>query len=261
MLWKIIVVVFLTTIIVRINIRLFKFSIFSHVSFISSFTSFFITTCRATVKMFDWFDEPIVYYRRFVPMRSGVFDYMSRWMDSVDRAMEEEFGDFYDRFFSEPRNPAIEHKKDEDKKEEEKKEEPKKEEKKQEESSKPKEEEKKKVEEPEDNDEDEEPQYYSFSSSMYSGSDGVQHIFREEHDSKTGRHKVVETRRIGDKSMTLHRVTDKDGNVEEHETRKNIKDDEELEAFKKDWIARNVPESHKLAAPKREDTKAIKHDN
>ena len=50
--------------------------------------------------MFDWFDEPIVYYRRFVPMRSGVFDYMSRWMDSVDRAMEREFGDFYDEFFN-----------------------------------------------------------------------------------------------------------------------------------------------------------------
>ena len=213
--------------------------------------------------MFDWFDEPIVYYRRFVPMRSGVFDYMSRWMDSVDRAMEEEFGDFYDNFYGRTQQQAIDHKKDNGKKEEtketkesketkeEKKEEPKKEE------EKPKAEEKKEeVEE----DEDEEPQYYSFSSSMYSGSDGVQHIFREEHDSKTGKHKVIETRRIGDKSMTLHRVTDKDGNVEEHETRKNIKDDDELEAFKKDWIARNVPESHRLAAPQKEQPKAVKHE-
>ena len=208
--------------------------------------------------MFDWFDEPIVYYRRFVPMRSGVFDYMSRWMDSVDKAMEEEFGDFYDNFFTRPQNQAIEHKDDnkEDKKEnqkEDKKEEEKpKEEKKEQTKEQPKEEEKQ--------EEDEEPQYYSFSSSMYSGSDGVQHIFREEHDSKTGNHKVVETRRIGDKSMTLHRVTDKDGNVQEHETRKNIKNDEELEAFKKEWISRNVPQSHRLEAPKKEQPKAVKHE-
>ena len=202
--------------------------------------------------MFDWFDEPVVYYRRFVPMRSGVFDYMSRWMDSVDRAMEREFGDFYDNFYGRTQQEAIEH--NEEKPKEEKKEEEKpKEEKKEEE--KPKEE--KKEEQPE---EDEEPHYYSFSSSMYSGSDGVQHIFREEHDSKTGKHKVVETRRIGDKSMTLHRVTDKDGNVEEHETRKNIENDEDLEAFKKEWISRNVPQSHRLEAPKKEQPKAVKHE-
>ena len=202
--------------------------------------------------MFDWFDEPVVYYRRFVPMRSGVFDYMSRWMDSVDRAMEREFGDFYDNFYGRTQQEAIEH--NEEKPKEEKKEEEKpKEEKKEEE--KPKEE--KKEEQPE---EDEEPHYYSFSSSMYSGSDGVQHIFREEHDSKTGKHKVVETRRIGDKSMTLHRVTDKNGNVEEHETRKNIENDEDLEAFKKEWISRNVPQSHRLEAPKKEQPKAVKHE-
>ena len=163
---------------------------------------------------------------------------MSRWMDSVDRAMEREFGDFYDNFFHDTQKQAIEHK-DGDKKEE------------------TKSEEKTKDESKDDN----EPQYYSFSSSMYSGSDGVQHIFREEHDSKTGKHKVVETRRIGDKSMTLHRVTDKDGKVEEHETRKNIKDDKELEEFKNEWIKRNVPETKKLPEPKKEEPKAVKHDN
>ena len=212
------------------------------------FTSFLVI---ANIKMFDWFDEPIVYYRRFVPMRSGVFDYMSRWMDSVDRAMEREFGDFYDDFFAGTQKQAIEHKDKEEKKEEKEEKTEKKE------KEKPKEE---KHEEEQQEDEDEEPQYYSFSSSMYSGSDGVQHIFREEHDSKTGKHKVIETRRIGDKSLTLHRVTDKDGHLEEHETRKNIKDDAELEAFKRDWIARNVPESHKLAAPKKEEPKAVKHE-
>ena len=176
--------------------------------------------------MFDWFDEPLVNYRRLAPMRSGVFDYMSRWMDSVDKAMEKEFGDFYDNFNQQPENEKGD-KKDEkkgDKKE----------------------------------GHDEEPQYYSFSSSMYSGSDGVQHIFREEHDSKTGKSKTVETRRIGDKSMTLHRVTDKDGHVEEHETRKNIKDDE-VEQFKKDWVAHNVPDVAKLPEPK-DKPKAVKHE-
>ena len=193
--------------------------------------------------MFDWFDEPIVSYRRFAPMRSGVFDYMSRWMDSVDRAMEREFGDFYDQFFQDKTTKAIDNK--DDKKEDKKKEEKPKEEKKEEEKA-------------EEQSDDDTPQYYSFSSSMYTGSDGIQHIFREEHDSKTGKHKVIETRRIGDKSMTLHRVTDKDGHVEEHETRKNIKDDE-VEQFKKDWIAHNVPESAKLPAPK-EEPKAVKHE-
>ena len=184
--------------------------------------------------MFDWFDEPIVYYRRFLPMRSGVFDYMSRWMDSVDRAMEREFGEFYDSFFQDTKKPAIENKDDEKKEE--------------------------KKEEKQEHQEDSEPQYYSCSSSMYSSADGVQHIFREEHDSKTGKHKVVETRRIGDKSMTLHRVTDKDGKVEERETRKNITNDDELEAFKKEWIKRNVPDSHRLPAPQKEEPKAVKHD-
>ena len=75
--------------------------------------------------MFDWFDEPIVYYRRFVPMRSGVFDYMSRWMDSVDREMEREFGDFYDTFYGHTKQQAIDNKKEEGEKKEEKKEEPK----------------------------------------------------------------------------------------------------------------------------------------
>ena len=185
--------------------------------------------------MFDWFDEPMVYYRRFAPMRSGVFDYMSRWMDSVDKAMEDEFGEFFDPFFDHvaPKK-AIKGK----------------EEKKQDKKQTKKEE---KEEEPKsDNQDESEPQYYSFSSSMYTGSDGIQHMYREETDSKTGKQKVVETRRIGNKSMTLQRVTDKDGHIEEHETRKNIKDDE-VEQFKKDWMSHNVPEKPQLPEPKKED--------
>ncbi|KAI5483342.1 hypothetical protein TVAGG3_1065610 [Trichomonas vaginalis G3] len=38
---------------------------------------------------------------------------------------------------------------------------------------------------------DDVPQYYSFTSSMYSGSDGIQHIHREEVDSKSGLRKVL----------------------------------------------------------------------
>ena len=195
--------------------------------------------------MFDWFDEPVVYYRRFVPMRSGVFDYMSRWMDSVDRAMEREFGSFYDPFFTRRAAP-IDHS---DNKQETKKD--------------AKEETKKDTKEDakEEKKEEAEPQYYSFSSSMYTGSDGVQHIYREETDSKTGQKKFIETRRIGDKSMTLQRVTNKDGTVEEHETRKNIKDDAEAEQFKKDWISRNVPQHSTLPEPKKEEQpKAVKHE-
>jgi hypothetical protein len=167
--------------------------------------------------MFDWFDEPVVYYRRFAPMRSGVFDYMSRWMDSVDKEMEKEFGDYYDSFVQKDEKKETEEgKKNETKTEA-------------------------------------EPEYYSCSSSMYSGSDGVQHIYREEHDSKTGKHKVIETRRIGNKSMTLHRVTDKDGQIEEHETRKNINDDE-VDEFKKQWTKLNVPQVQN----KKEEKKALK---
>ena len=189
--------------------------------------------------MFDWFDEPMVYYRRFAPMRSGVFDYMSRWMDSVDRAMEDEFGEFFDPFFNhvEPRRAiASKEEKKQIKKEEEKEE--------------PKEEEKKKEDE-----EEEEPHYYSFNSSMYTDSHGVQHMYREETDSKTGKKKVVETRRIGNKSLTLHRVTDKDGNVEEHETRKNLRNDDEVEQFKKDWMSHNNNKQPKaqLPAPENDD--------
>ena len=157
---------------------------------------------------------------------------MSRWMDSVDKAMEKEFGDFYDSFLEKPA--------DADKKEE----------------GKAKEGEKKEGEQAKDETADGKPQYYSLSTSMYSGSDGVQHIYREETDSKTGKHKTVETRRIGNKSMTLHRVTDKDGHVEEHETKKNLKDDE-VEAFKKDWESRQIPAASKLQAP--EEKKAIKN--
>ena len=181
--------------------------------------------------MLDWFDEPIVYYRRFAPMRSGVFDYMSRWMDSVDKAMEKEYGEYFDSFFKhvEPKQKAPKDK----------------------ECDKGKEKDATKKEEGKEAEEEEEPQFYSFNSSMYTGSDGIQHLYREEVDSKTGKKKVTETRRIGNKSMTLQTVTDKDGHVEEHETKKNIKDDE-VEEFKKEWIKRNVPKKASLPEPKKE---------
>jgi hypothetical protein len=201
--------------------------------------------------MFDWFDEPLVYYRRFAPMRSGVFDYMSRWMDSVDRAMEHQYGDFYDPFYTRTQRKPIAHQRSEHctktKKDS-------KHDKKQEEETKEQKDNNSETESESESDSNSTsqchkvPQYYSVSTSMYSGSDGFQHIYREESDSKSGQKKVVETRRIGNKSMTLHRVTDKDGNVEEHETRKNIKDDE-MDTFKKEWFERKVPTNEKKELP------------
>lgn len=206
--------------------------------------------------MFDWFDEPIVYYRRFAPMRSGVFDYMSRWMDSVDRAMEREFGEFFDPFFDyvEPKK-AIKGKTNNTENKKAIKKESKKEEVKEEAKEEAKEEDNNATTQEEED--DEEPQFYSFSSSMYTDNNGIQHMYREETDSKTGKKKVVETRRIGNKSMTLQRVTDKDGHIEEHETRKNIKDDE-VEQFKKDWMTHNIPSSTQLPAPEEKDEKEPK---
>ena len=184
--------------------------------------------------MLDWFDEPLLYFAHFAPMRARVFDHMARWMDSVDRAMEEEFGEFYDSFLNDGRNATnttlpvnatnsnetivnqtVVNATDANQ-----------------------------TQVNQTADEDEDFGFYSITSSMYSG-DGFQHIYREEQDSKTGKTKVVETKRIGNKSITIHRVTDKDGNVEEHETRKNIKDNE-LEAFNKDWDTKNVPKHSSL---------------
>lgn len=194
--------------------------------------------------LFDWFDEPLIYYRRLRPMRSGLFDYMSRWMDSVDRVMEREFGTFYDSFYH-PYNhlyrKSIDNKnqsQDVSEKKEIKKEEN------QDTSAK-------EVTKPIKNKFWDDSEYYSVTTSMYSGSDGTQHIYREEHDSNSGKHKVVETRRIGNKSMTLHRVTDRDGHVEEHETRKNIQD-EELEDFKNQWNSRNMIKEQRIEGPKEE---------
>lgn len=222
--------------------------------------------------MFDWFDEPIVYYRRFAPMRSGVFDYMSRWMDSVDRAMEEEFGDFYDSFTRRRRparyNVMIEDDADDNEAECKKCKKDKNGKKNAKDAKdaknaknakadmkEAKAEEKNDEEKVESSDDDDSvPQYYSFTSSMYSGSDGVQHIYREEVDSKSGLRKVVDTKRIGNKSLTVHEVTDKDGNVEKHETAKNLHDDE-IEDFKNQWASHNVPKQSSLPEPEEDANK------
>ena len=198
--------------------------------------------------LFDRFDEPLIYYRRLRPMRSGLFDYMSRWMNSVDRMMEREFGTFYDSFYD-PYNHS--YRKSIDNKS-------------QTQNVSENKEEKKEIKKEENQDtsakEDAKPiknrflddsEYYCVTTSMYSGSDGTQHIYREEHDSNSGKHKVVETRRIGNKSMTLHRVTDRDGHIEEHETRKNIKD-EEVEDFKNQWNSRNMNKNQGIEGPKEE---------
>ena len=170
--------------------------------------------------MLNWFDEPMLHYIPFIPRRSNIFDYMSHWMESVDREMEKVYGAFYDPFFvpvekeeavnvtnstagaqnvtTNSTKAAAENNT-------------------------------KKVEE-----KVKEPEYYSLSTSVYSGSDGIQHIVKEEVDSVTGKKRVVETKRIGDKSITIQKTTDKNGKIEEKETRRNIKDDE-ITKFNEDW--------------------------
>ena len=166
---------------------------------------------------------------------------MSHWMDSVDKEMEKVYGAFYDPFFSpiekEPTfnatntttgsqntttnsttQPTVG-------------------------KNTVKAEEKTK-----------EPEYYSLSTSVYSGSDGIQHIIKEEIDSVTGKKRIVETKRIGDKSITIQKTTDKDGNTEEKETRKNIKDDE-LAKFNTDWdnhINKSNEQKYALPSPTQE---------
>ena len=63
------------------------------------------------------------------------------------------------------------------------------------------------------------------------------HIFREEKGLTTGITKSIETRTIGDKSMSLTRISFPDGKIDEHEDRQNINNDEEFEAFKNEWIS------------------------
>ncbi|EAY11964.1 hypothetical protein TVAG_399700 [Trichomonas vaginalis G3] len=64
---------------------------------------------------------------------------------------------------------------------------------------------------------------------------GFKHEIRTERNEETGVVIVTETREIGNQSMSLKRITYPGGDVEEFESRKNLKDDE-LEAFKAKWI-------------------------
>jgi len=181
--------------------------------------------------MFDWFDEPVIYYRRYTPFRHGLFDYMTRWMDSIDRRANHDFIDWLDPFNDV--RPTLRYrnvKKNEQKNEQ-------KAEQKSEQNGEEKSEQKAEQKSEEKNEQKREeprPLFYSVRTSMYTTNDGVQHIYKEEHDSESGNHKTVETRRIGDKSMTLCRIKDKDGEVKEHESRTNIKD-EEINLFKEQW--------------------------
>lgn len=66
---------------------------------------------------------------------------------------------------------------------------------------------------------------------------GIEHVRKESYDSVSGTSTLVETRRIGDKALSLKRETDKDGNVKEEESRENLSDDE-VESFKAEWLAK-----------------------
>lgn len=97
---------------------------------------------------------------------------------------------------------------------------------------------------------------------------GVEHIRKEVYDSTTGKTTLFETRKIGDKSMTLKRETDKDGNVNEEETHENLAD-EELEAFKSQWLTQTgakavtsekAPEQASLKEPAQKEEEKEKED-
>ncbi|EAX96144.1 cysteine protease, putative [Trichomonas vaginalis G3] len=166
--------------------------------------------------MIDWFDEPMPHYRSFARMGSGVYDYMSHWSESVFRQMEKEFSEIYDSSFNRKdrnsfakfsKNPKLLNK-DVDPS----------------------------LEEDENNDNEETP-YYTCNSSIHTTSDGYQRIYREELDSKSGIRRTIETRRIGNKSLTIQKIFQKDGSCFEHEIRKNIKPDE-IDQFNKQWSLR-----------------------
>jgi hypothetical protein len=96
-------------------------------------------------------------------------------------------------------------------------------------------------------------QAYSFRTSIYRGNDGIEHIYREERDNKLGQTKTIETRRIGKQSMTLERIQKANGEVEEEETRNNIKDSE-IEEFQKHWESFGIS---KASTKKQSSTQSI----
>lgn len=66
---------------------------------------------------------------------------------------------------------------------------------------------------------------------------GIEHVQKEVYDKVSGKRTTYETRRIGDRSMTLLREMDRNGVINEEETRENL-NDEDLDVFKKEWVSR-----------------------
>jgi hypothetical protein len=83
-------------------------------------------------------------------------------------------------------------------------------------------------------------QGYCYSSSMtsYSDGNGVVHTKSRISDNVHGT-RFTETRKIGDRSVTWKRDIDKDGQVQDTETRHNIYD-EDVEQFSRDWDQRKA---------------------
>ena len=71
---------------------------------------------------------------------------------------------------------------------------------------------------------------YSIETKIITKNDGkFKHIFKEEKCLTKGITKSIETRIIGDQTMSLTRISFQDGSIEEHEDRQNIHNDEEFE--------------------------------
>jgi hypothetical protein len=171
--------------------------------------------------MFDWYYQPVVCYRRISPKKYNFINSFDKWRNNVDCFIDHQFDDICNIYniyniFNTSRlqlsNKASNELKEEQTNTENNEE-----------------------RQSKGNLEQNQPkirQIYSIKTSIYRGNDGTEHIYREERDNELGQKKTIETRRIGKQSMTLERIEKENGEVEEEETRKNIKENEN-EKFKK----------------------------
>ena len=80
------------------------------------------------------------------------------------------------------------------------------------------------------------PRNFSFQTrSFITRNNGVEHIRKEVVDSQNGISSVYETRKIGNRSMTIKTEKDTEGNVHEEQILENMTE-EEIEAFKNEWL-------------------------
>jgi hypothetical protein len=181
--------------------------------------------------MFDWYYQPVVCYQRISPKKYNFINSLDKWRNNVDCFIDHQFDDFWNIWNTsrlQLSNKASNQLKEDRTKTENNQE------------TQPK----GKVEQ----NHPKSRQIYSIKTSIYRGNDGTEHIYREERDNELGQRKTIETRRIGKQSMTLERIEKENGEIEEEETRKNIKENE-IEEFKKQWERYEITKTNKEQHP------------